>query len=404
MDKSDLWVDLQPKFYYTGHSSYRNVPGWKNPDMPPNTAMKSTPLLDLHKKLNGKIVPFSGWNMPIQFAGVMQEHRAVRESVGVFDVSHMGEIELQGPDAQKFLQKLLTNDIASLKNGAILYSLMCYDHGGVVDDLLVHRFTENHFFLCVNAGNTDADFQWVLNQSQDYDLEVRNISDQTAQLAVQGRQAQELLQTLTDVPLASLKYYHFLEGKVHQVDSIIARTGYTGEDGFEIYFDARHAVPVYQQILSAGRPFGLQPIGLGARDTLRLEMGYALYGHEIDDKMSPLEARLGWVIKWNKEIPFIGQEPLQEQKEAGLPRKLVGIRLLERGVPRSPYRVLQDGKPVGEVTSGTFSPSLNVGVALCYVPTELAGVGTRLEIEIRDQAVPAEVVAVPFVPSHVKKN
>lgn len=372
--------------------------------MPPKTSMKSTPLLDLHKKLNGKIVPFSGWNMPIQFAGVMQEHRAVREGVGVFDVSHMGEIELQGPDAQKFLQKLLTNDIASLKKGAILYSLMCYDHGGVVDDLLVHRFSENHFFLCVNAGNTDADFQWVLNQSQDYDLEVSNISDQTAQLAVQGRHAQELLQTLTDVPLESLKYYHFLEGKVHQVDSIIARTGYTGEDGFEIYFDARQAVPVYEQILSAGRPFGLQPIGLGARDTLRLEMGYALYGHEIDDKMSPLEARLGWVVHWDKEIPFIGQAALQKQKAAGLSRKLVGIRLLERGVPRSPYRVLQDGTPVGEVTSGTFSPSLNVGVALCYVPTGLAGIGTRLEIEIRGQAVPAEVVGVPFVPSHVKKN
>ncbi len=372
--------------------------------MPSNTSMKSTPLLDLHKKLNGKIVPFSGWNMPIQFAGVIQEHRAVREGVGVFDVSHMGEIELQGPDAQKFLQKLLTNDIAPLKNGAILYSLMCYDHGGVVDDLLVHRFSGDHFFLCVNAGNTDADFQWVLNQSQGYDLEVRNISDQTAQLAVQGRQAQELLQTLSDVPLESLKYYHFLEGKVHQVDSIIARTGYTGEDGFEIYFDARHAVPVYEKILEAGRPFGLQPIGLGARDTLRLEMGYALYGHEIDDQMSPLEARLGWVIKWHKEIPFIGQAALQKQKEAGLPRKLVGIRLLERGVPRSPYRVLQAGKPVGEVTSGTFSPSLNIGVALGYVPTGLAAIGTRLEIEIRDQAVPAEVVAVPFVPSHVKKN
>ncbi len=372
--------------------------------MSADTPLKITPLFEIHKKLNGKMVPFAGWQLPIQYAGVMQEHRAVRDGVGVFDVSHMGEMEVRGPQAKPFLQKLLTNDMAKLENGGILYSLMCYEDGGVVDDLLVHRFEEDHYFLCVNASNTGKDFEWATRHAGPFDVQVENISDRTAQLAIQGPQAEPLLQKLTEVALSELSYYRFRKGPVCGVEMIIARTGYTGEDGFEIYLDAGSAVPVFESLLAAGREFDLQPIGLGARDTLRMEMGYALYGQEIDAGHSPLTAGLGWVIKLNKADPFIGQKPLKIQKDSGLSRKLAGLRLTDRGVPRSHYKVLHDGQPVGEVTSGTFSPSLNTGVALCNVPVELSKPGTRLDIEIRDTAVAGEIVPLPFVPSRVKKK
>lgn len=369
-----------------------------------DTPLKTTPLFELHKELGGKMVPFAGWHMPIQYAGVMPEHRTVREGVGVFDVSHMGEIEVQGPDAKPYLQKLLTNDMDRLDNGGILYSLMCQEDGGVVDDLLVHRFEEDHFFLCVNASNVDKDFEWALRWAEDFDVQVDDISDTTAQLAIQGPKAELLLQKLTDASLSDLPYYQFLQDTVGGWQALIARTGYTGEDGFEIYLDAESAVAVFELIEEAGEEFGLQPIGLGARDTLRLEMGYALYGQEIDASHSPLEAGLGWVIKLNKTDPFLGQEALKKQKDNGLAHKLVGVKLTDRGVPRAHYKVLYEGRPVGEVTSGTFSPSLNTGVALCKVPVELSQPGTRLEIEIRKSAVAGEIVPLPFVPSHVKKK
>ncbi len=372
--------------------------------MSSDAPLKTTPLFEVHRKLGGKMVPFAGWHMPIQYAGVIQEHRAVREGVGVFDVSHMGEIEVQGRAAKPFLQKLLTNDMDRLDNGGILYSLMCYENGGVVDDLLVHRFDEDHYFLCINASNTDKDFEWAQRLAKEFDVQVDNISDRTAQLAVQGPKAESLLRKLTDVALGDLSYYRFQKGAVCGVECIIARTGYTGEDGFELYLDAGQAVPVFETLLEAGREYDLQPIGLGARDTLRLEMGYALYGQEIDADRSPLEAGLGWVIKLNKADPFVGQESLKNQKDKGISRKLVGVRLSARGVPRSHYKVLHDGQPVGEVTSGTFSPSLNTGVALCNVPTAMSKPATRLDIEIRNTAGAGEVVALPFVPSRVKKK
>jgi aminomethyltransferase len=371
--------------------------------MSANTPLKTTPFFEIHKKLGGKMVPFAGWNMPIQYAGVMEEHRAVRERVGVFDVSHMGEIDVRGREAKPFLQKLLTNDMDKLDDGGILYSLMCYENGGVVDDLLVHRFAEDHYFLCVNASNTDKDFEWASGLAGEFDVQVDNISDQTAQLAIQGSKAESLLSKMTDTPLDDMDYYRFQKSWVGDVEAVIARTGYTGEDGFEVYLDARSAVPVLESLLEAGKEFDLQPIGLGARDTLRLEMGYALYGQEIDADHSPLEAGLGWVIKLKKADAFVGQEALKIQKDNGLAQKLVGVKLTDRGVPRSHYKVLHEDQPVGEVTSGTFSPTLNTGVALCNVPTALSKPGTRLEIAIRNSTVAGEVVSLPFVPSGVKK-
>jgi glycine cleavage system T protein (aminomethyltransferase) len=401
--KAILGLDLLRKFDYTQYSSVTAPPGTPHL-MSANTPLKTTPFFEVHKKLNGKMVPFAGWNMPIQYAGVMEEHRAVREGVGVFDVSHMGEIDVRGPEAKPFLQKLLTNDMDKLDNGGILYSLMCYENGGVVDDLLVHRFNEDHYFLCVNASNTDKDFEWASRLAGEFDVQVDNISDQTAQLAIQGPKAESLLQKLTDVPLCDLGYYRFQKGWVGDVEAVIARTGYTGEDGFEIYLDARSAVPVLESLLEMGKEFDLQPIGLGARDTLRLEMGYALYGQEIDADHSPLEAGLGWVIKLNKADTFVGQQALKNQKDKGLTQKLVGVKLTDRGVPRSHYKVLHEGQPVGEVTSGTFSPTLNTGVALCNVSTALSKPGTRLDIAIRNTTVAGEVTSLPFVPSGVKKK
>jgi aminomethyltransferase len=371
--------------------------------MSTSSNLKTTPLNAIHKELGGKLVPFAGWQMPIQFQGVIQEHQCVRDGVGIFDVSHMGEIEIQGPSAKSLIQKLMTNDIDSMQDNQALYTLMCMENGGVVDDLLVHRFSEDHYFLCVNASNTDKDFEWILKNAGSCDATIRNTSLETAQFAVQGKNSEALLQKLCETSLNEIKYYHFKKAKIHNFESIIARTGYTGEDGFEIYIATDQAEATFRAILDAGKEFNLQPIGLGARDTLRMEMGYALYGNEINDKSKPLEAGLGWVIKFTKE-DFIGKKELEKQKEAGNSRKLVGIRLLGRGVLRPHYRVLNNGAPVGELTSGTFSPSLNTGIGLCYVSSEYAEPGTNLEVEIRKLSVPAEVVKPPFLPTQVKKN
>ncbi|MFQ5451425.1 MAG: glycine cleavage system aminomethyltransferase GcvT [Nitrospinaceae bacterium] len=368
----------------------------------PSTSLKTTPLFEAHKELGAKIVPFAGWNMPLYYTGVIQEHLCVRSGVGIFDISHMGEIEIRGKDAKALLQNLLTNDIDKMTDQSILYTVMCHEDGGVVDDLLVHRFSEDHFFLCVNAANTEKDFQWIRENAQACQVEVQNISFTTAQMAVQGKYAEKLLQSLCDIPLDEVKYYHFKKGKIHNNDCIISRTGYTGEDGFEIYIDSGRAEPVFRKILDAGNPFQIQPIGLGARDTLRLEMGYALYGNDLTPQTSPLEAGLGWVVKLGKE-KFIGKEALEKQKEAGLPRKLVGIKLLDRGVPRPHYHLFAEDRAVGELTSGTFSPTLNRGIGLGYVSPDYSRPGTPLQVEIRKQRVPAEVVKPPFFPGHVKK-
>ena len=364
--------------------------------------LKSTPLLDIHKELGAKLVPFAGWYMPIQYSSVVGEHACVREKVGLFDVSHMGEIEVKGKDAEQFLQFLLSNDIGKMSNGSILYTLMCNENGGVVDDLLVHRFLEDHFFLCVNASNSDKDYEWVLKNAIPFNVNIKNISVETSQLALQGPESKNVLQPLCDVSLHDLSYYNFKKGKINNIESIISRTGYTGEDGFELYLSPKKISTVFRSLIKQGEPFGIQPIGLGARDTLRLEMGYALYGNEITDRSTTVDSGLGWVIKFDKG-DFIGRKALLRQKEQGLRRKLVGIKLLTRGVPRSHYRVFKGSESVGEITSGTFSPTLNIGVGLCYVPREHSHMGTLLEVEIRNQLVPAEVVKLPFVSSKVKK-
>ena len=368
------------------------------------TNLKTTPLLDLHKELGAKLVPFAGWNMPIQFAGVLSEHTCVRERVGLFDVSHMGEIEVKGKGAKNFLQFLLSNNVEKMFDGSILYSLMCYATGGVVDDLLAYRFSENHYFLCVNASNSDKDYDWIARHASSFNVNIKNISSETSQLALQGPDAKNVLQSLCDISLDDLSYYNFRKGMVNNVESLISRTGYTGEDGFELYLSPEKVSEVFRSLMEQGRSYGIQPIGLGARDTLRIEMGYPLYGNEIDNNPTPLDAGLGWVIKFDKG-EFLGRGSLLKQKEQGSPRrKLVGLKLLTRGVPRAHYQVFKNGESVGEVTSGTFSPTLNTGVGLCYVSSEYSDVGNHLDVKIRDQLVATEVIQLPFVPSHVKKQ
>ena len=368
------------------------------------TNLKATPLLGLHKELGAKLVPFVGWNMPIQFAGVLSEHICVRERVGLFDVSHMGEIEVKGKDARKFLQFLLSNNVEKMFDGSILYSLMCYETGGVVDDLLAYRFSENHYFLCVNASNSDKDYDWIARHASSFNVNIKNTSSETSQLALQGPDAKNVLQSLCDISLDDLSYYNFRKGMVNNVESLISRTGYTGEDGFELYLSPEKVSGVFRSLMEQGRSYGIQPIGLGARDTLRIEMGYPLYGNEIDNNPTPLDAGLGWVIKFDKG-EFLGRGSLLKQKEQGSPRrKLVGLKLLTRGVPRAHYQVFKNGESVGEVTSGTFSPTLNTGVGLCYVSSEYSDVGNHLDVKIRDQLVATEVIQLPFVPSHVKKR
>ena len=368
------------------------------------TNLKATPLLGLHKELGAKLVPFAGWNMPIQFAGVLSEHTCVRERVGLFDVSHMGEIEVKGKDAKKFLQFLLSNNVEKMFDGSILYSLMCYETGGVVDDLLAYRFSENHYFLCVNASNSDKDYDWIARHASSFNVNIKNTSSETSQLALQGPDAKNVLQSLCDISLDDLSYYNFRKGMVNNVESLISRTGYTGEDGFELYLSPEKVSEVFRSLMEQGRLYGIQPIGLGARDTLRIEMGYPLYGNEIDNNPTPLDAGLGWVIKFDKG-EFLGRGSLLKQKEQGSPRrKLVGLKLLTRGVPRAHYQVFKNGESLGEVTSGTFSPTLNTGVGLCYVSSEYSDIGNHLDMKIRDQLVATEVIQLPFVPSHVKKQ
>ena len=368
------------------------------------TNLKATPLLGLHKELGAKLVPFVGWNMPIQFAGVLSEHTCVRERVGLFDVSHMGEIEVKGKDAKKFLQFLLSNNVEKMFDGSILYSLMCYETGGVVDDLLAYRFSENHYFLCVNASNSDKDYDWIARHASSFNVNIKNTSSETSQLALQGPDAKNVLQSLCGISLDDLSYYNFRKGMVNNVESLISRTGYTGEDGFELYLSPEKVSEVFRSLMEQGRSYGIQPIGLGARDTLRIEMGYPLYGNEIDNNPTPLDAGLGWVIKFDKG-EFLGRGSLLKQKEQGSPRrKLVGLKLLTRGVPRAHYQVFKNGESVGEVTSGTFSPTLNTGVGLCYVSSEYSDIGNHLDMKIRDQLVATEVIQLPFVPSHVKKQ
>ncbi len=352
--------------------------------------------------MGAKMVDFGGWDMPVQYSGVLEEHRAVRESVGLFDVSHMGEVEIRGPEALKLVNWVTSNDASKLSPGQAQYSALLYRQGGFVDDILVHKIAVDHFFLCVNAANQDGDYQHIAANNP-FDARVENAGGRYAQLAVQGPRALETLQQLTPVELAAIRYYHFVDGAVAGVAARIARTGYTGEDGFEIYFRPSEAILLWEEILAAGAGFGIKPCGLGARNTLRMEAGLALYGHEIDASITPWEARLGWIVKPDKG-DFLGREALLEQKERGIPRQLIGFEMTGRGIGRDGYEVYVDGAPAGWVTSGAPSPTLNKNIGFCYLPSALAQTGRTVHIMVRGAPVPAITVPTPFFSRHKARS
>jgi aminomethyltransferase len=358
--------------------------------------LRSTPLLKEHQVLKAKMVPFAGYEMPVQYpTGIQAEHRAVREVAGLFDVSHMGEFYVDGPDALRLVQKVAVNDAGRLAVGQAQYSALCAEDGTVLDDLLVYRLTESRFLLVVNASNRETDLKWIKKHARSMDVTVRDRSDQTALVALQGPRAAEFLDPLTDVDLDELGFYRFSPGRVVGVDAIVARTGYTGEDGFEIYHPAERASHVWRAILDEGKREGLIPAGLGARDTLRLEVGYPLYGNDLGREYTALESGLGWIVKLDRK-DFVGRDALAREKEEGPRRKLVGIRMTEKGFPRPGYPLVVDDEEVGEVTSGTMSPSLGEGIALGYLPTEMAEPGTEVAVQIRNRQVKGKVQRPPF--------
>ena len=361
------------------------------------TGLKRTPLFEAHKHLGARLVEFGGWEMPVQYSGILEEHRAVRQRAGLFDVSHMGEFRVEGPAALDFLQGLVPNDVSRLVENQALYSQICRPDGGTLDDLIIYRRGETHYMVVVNAGTMEKDWAWFSEHARGRDgLTLTNMSDETALVALQGPLATQILQPLTDTPLGEIAYYHCRPGAVAGIDCMLSRTGYTGEDGFELYCAPDHVTNLWNTLLEAGKPQGLLPAGLGARDTLRLEAGYCLYGHELTEEITPLEAGLAWTVKLNKGSYFIGREALAREKQEGLPRKLVGIEPRERGVPRAGYTILRDGQRIGEVTSGTMCPTLERPAALGYVPPADATPGTEVAIDIRGKAVPAVIVPLPF--------
>ena len=357
--------------------------------------MKNTALTHKHIALGAKMVPFAGYNMPVQYAGINVEHDTVRKGVGVFDVSHMGEFILKGENALDLIQRVSSNDASKLYDGKVQYSCLPNEHGGIVDDLLVYRIDEKTYMLVVNASNIDKDWSWIARFNTEQ-VDMKNISDRTSLLAVQGPKAADALQSLTDIDLGTMEYYTFKKGKFAGVDNVlVSATGYTGAGGFEIYVDNKDAEQVWNAVFEAGEPFGIKPIGLGARDTLRLEMGFCLYGNDIDDHTSPLEAGLGWVTKFNKE--FTNSAALLQQKQDGLKQRLVGFEMIERGIPRHDYQIVDaDGAVIGKVTSGTQSPSLQKAIGMGYVKSEFAKEGTEIYILIRDNKVKAQIVKPPF--------
>ncbi len=355
---------------------------------------KKTGLYDIHVRLGAKMVEFAGFLMPIQYTSIIEEHKKVRTSVGVFDVSHMGEIEVRGPKALEFVNYITINDASKLAVNQAQYTAMCYPDGGIVDDLICYRM-EDHYLLVVNASNTEKDYRWILENKIE-GVEIENISDRITQIAVQGRNAEPALQKLTDVDLSAIKFYWFLEGELAGVPMIISRTGYTGEPGFELYFDRQYSEQVWNAVFEAGKEFDIAPIGLGARDTLRLEKKYCLYGNDIDQTTNPLEAGLGWITKLDKG-DFIGRDALLKVKQEGLKRKLMGFISEGRMIPRHHYPIEIDGQSVGHVTSGCFSPILEKNIGLGYIAVEHAKIGEKITIDARGRKMPATIVKTPFV-------
>lgn len=358
--------------------------------------MKNTALTKIHQALGAKMVPFAGYNMPVSYEGVNAEHETVRKGVGVFDVSHMGEFLISGPKALDLIQKVTSNDAAKLTIGRAQYSCLPNETGGIVDDLIVYKIKEEQYLLVVNASNIEKDWDHISKYNKTYKAEMRNLSDGYSLLAIQGPKAVEAMQSLTSIDLSAIKFYHFEVADFAGVDHvIISATGYTGSGGFEIYCKNEEAAQIWEQVFKAGADFDIKPIGLAARDTLRLEMGYCLYGNDIDDSTSPIEAGLGWITKFTKD--FINSEALEKEKNNGPEKKLIAFQLDERGIPRHDYDIVDEqGKIIGKVTSGTMSPSLGIGIGLGYVPTALSAPGSKIYIQIRKNAVPASVVKLPF--------
>ncbi|HEY0667841.1 MAG TPA: glycine cleavage system aminomethyltransferase GcvT [Sphingobacteriaceae bacterium] len=357
--------------------------------------MKNTALFDIHQSLGAKMVPFAGYNMPVLYEGINSEHETVRKAVGVFDVSHMGEFILKGEKALDLIQKVTSNDASRLVDGKVQYSCLPNEENGIVDDLLVYRIDEKTYMLVVNASNIEKDWNWI-SKFNTCGVEMKDISDRTSLLAVQGPKATDALQSLTDIDLGQMEYYTFKKGKFAGIDNVlISATGYTGAGGFELYFDNDHAEHIWNAVFKAGEEYGIKPIGLGARDTLRLEMGFCLYGNDIDDSTSPLEAGLGWITKFTKD--FVNSANLSAQKQAGPSRKLVGFEMIDRGIPRHDYEITDaEDNVIGKVTSGTQSPSLQKAIGLGYVKSGFAKEGTEIFIKIRDNKIKARVVKFPF--------
>ena len=362
------------------------------------TSLERTPLFQCHQELGAKLVPFGGWEMPIQYTSILEEHEATRTHVGLFDVSHMGEIEIKGKDALPFVQKMVTQDVSASEAGVqVQYSLMCTETGGVIDDILIYKHSDEHFFLCVNASNIEKDFEWLKKHHTSEKITIENRSQDYVQIAIQGPKAFPLLQSLTDIDLSKIEYYRYTQDLFLEIPMIISRTGYTGEDGFELYLPSEKGPMAWRHLLHKGKPFGIRPCGLGARDTLRIEMRYPLYGHELSESISPLEAQLAWVVKLKKNN-FIGKEALLKQKEKGLTRKLVGFEMIDPGIPRQDYPLLSSqNELIGKVTSGTLSPTLKKGIGIGFVPLDFSTIGTEILVSIRNKGVRAKIVQTPFI-------
>ena len=356
--------------------------------------LKRTPLYHIHKQLGAKLIEFGGWEMPVQYSSIIDEHLTVRSNVGIFDLSHMGEVEIRGPESLSLIQKLITNDAGKLVDGQVLYTPMCTETGGIVDDLLVYRFAADRYMLVVNASNIEKDLEWILAHSK-VGVEIENRSDETALIALQGRSTLQCLQTVTDVDLTAIDYYRFMVGEVAGIPTIISRTGYTGEIGFELYVEAERSADLWNAVYEATNAVGGKPIGLGARDTLRLEARLYLYGNDIDETTTPLEAGLRWTIAFDKEC-FIGREALVRQDDEGIKRRLIGFHMLCRSIARPHHAVYRKDQCIGEVTSGAPAPSLKCNIGLAYLPIEMSKINAKIEIEIRGKLHPAKVVRTPF--------
>ncbi|MFH1588578.1 MAG: glycine cleavage system aminomethyltransferase GcvT [Candidatus Diapherotrites archaeon] len=357
---------------------------------------KQTALFEEHKKLNATIVDFGGWDMPVQYTSIIEEHNTTRNSVGLFDISHMGELFVSGKQATELLQKALSRDVIKPKKGKMVLAVICNEQGGILDDLTAYKFSEEKFMVVVNASNELKDFNWLkkIKEENGFDAEVKNASSEFSKLDLQGPKSQELLQKIVDFDLNEIGFYEFKEGKLDGVNAVISRSGYTGEEGFELYFEWNKASQIWNKFMELGKEFGIKPIGLGARDTLRVECAMNLYGNEMDETKTPLQARYSWVLDLEKD--FIGKQAILKQKEKGIPGKLVGFELIDKGIARHGYKIFKEGKELGEVTSGTLSPTLKKSLGLCYIKSDFAKTDTEIEIRIRDKKCKAKIVKIPF--------